>query len=224
MTFESRILSHPHHIKPFLQDCFTASRKEGTSSPEHGIKRIECSIPRFDLLAWLHRQRENVKFYWQDREGKIKIAALGSVCKFLSHESSNFVPMMTKMRSLYQNGNHKLRFYGGVSFHTTPKQDSMWADFGYSQWILPRVEIIETEKLSTLTFHMVQPDDLRAENELEKLDFQIHDSFENIPSLLHRSDTPHKESWKDEIEEALMSFQHNKIDKIVLARKSTFSF
>ena len=136
------------------------------------------------------------KFYSKCKKTKMERAALGSVLT-LSKAPSFLDP--------------SLCFYGGEFFPSLKKKDSLWKDFPSSFFFLPEIEIRQSLE-KTLVIRRTKKDLIWNPPPLE-----------GDCCLSNRIDTPSFEVWKKNIESILFSIQKKRAQKVVLARKTTFS-
>ncbi len=92
----------------------------GPSGEAFTYKETLLPIENPDLLDWLDKQDVYPKFYWEDREGKRKIAAAGKILEVFG------VPEIT--------GDEGIFFYGVAS-------KSAWEGFPSSYFFLPLYEV-----------------------------------------------------------------------------------
>lgn len=160
-------------------------------------KTTVLQIEKLDLPAWLAAQDSFPKFYWKCRKTGEETAALGSLADFF------------KIPDLSRDLPDSYRLYGALSF-TQKQSDLLWQDFSPAFFFLPQVEVFQSSTKTVLKtqnpdFVFKQPHPIKAPTYLK---MQKH--------------TPSEENWDQSIETILKAIQAKKIQKVVLARKSTF--
>jgi menaquinone-specific isochorismate synthase len=155
-------------------------------------------ILRCDLIDWLSCQRLYPKVYWQDQQTRAEHAAVGSILS------------MAEMPRFDSSTSKETRFFGGMCFPGS-KREPDWKAFGACRFWLPACEMVQADK-TELIFH--DPETAIAE---------AHPMRPMSMQLLKRQEAISREKWKDHIatiHRAMLS----DIEKVVLARKSTFYF
>lgn len=168
------------------------------SSLFYKAREEECSW--IDLPEYLAGQDLFPKFYHKCKDTQEERAAFGSFVTL------PFIPKITK------EIDPSLCFYGALSFPSV-KQDPVWNDFPSTIFFLPLYEIRQTP--TKTTFYIRSPPSskpLKPALRLEELSF-----------LENRIDTPTEENWKTSVEAILKTIESKKLQKIVLARKSSFA-
>jgi menaquinone-specific isochorismate synthase len=153
-----------------------------------------------DLIAWLQSESGDIKFYWKDREGE-EVAAVGSVLSFSGPPR-------------FDEGNDsEARFYGGHAFFPdVPFKDGIWKAFPSQFFFLPEKEVRRSGGKTTFLFHQ-----LNGSSPAPAFCPPIlPDSSFVISKGAH---TPSKDVWKTLVEK----IQSEQLDKVVLARRSTYS-
>lgn len=174
------------------------------------VLRVEVKIPSMDPLGWLEAQPASTKIYWRDRTGDFEVAGVGQVR-----------PAMTKNAPHNKNS----RYYGGLRFSNHSEPDPSWRAFGSCQFILPRFEIVQCNAETSLACNLLSTDDTsQMMEEFCQLHFNPKPIVSNIPRLLQRWDNPNRSDWNQKVQNALDAFESHDLEKIVLARKSTFEF
>ncbi len=158
--------------------------------------RIPLHTP--NLLHWLSKQTLYPKIYWQDKEGKRKIAGVGKALEFTS-------PPCVE-------GDPDLLFFGGC--HFDHKESALWKGFPSSYFFLPKYEICD----NTLTIHQID----NASFDLNEL-ITDEDTAFKAPQVIKRGDSPSLKKWELSVKRALKEIKKNTLAKVILARKSTFN-
>lgn len=153
-----------------------------------------------ELLDWLQEQPIFPKVYWQSRDKKLKVAGAGSAHTL--HE----IPDLNML------GKH--RFFGGLSFSASGKKEDLWKDFPSCYFFLPAYELEEQDG----KVNLINNTDIHLPV------FHNHPSYSNKLELLDRSDAPSFEGWEKMLLKALEMIRKGEFEKVVLARRTTFTF
>lgn len=173
----------------------------------HPISRSVQKFPAIDLMAWLHSQPLYPKVFWKELDSPITRAAVGNLLLFPE------IPQFTETLSF------EMRLYGGIRFGSNLKNDKTWHGFPNTCFWLPEMEISQDE------------------NEAEAIHYSLNKpSAEWTPpqnakrpslptySLIDRHEAPDRNDWQKNVTAVLESIASKKMDKLVLARKTTLQF
>lgn len=165
--------------------------------------QVSEKIPPLDLLSWLDTQQAFPKVYWKSKNGQHEIAAIGKLLEFSS------VPFFGTAN------NSPARFFGGKAFSDTSSKDSLWHSFPRSLFFLPACEITQDKNGTTLVIHSIN----HSKPLFPSLSFT---EKKNPISITKRTDLPSYELWKVQVEDFLKNKEKMNLEKIVLARRTTF--
>lgn len=194
--------------------------------------RFAAPVERLDPLEWLLRQENPLKIYWRNRENTFAMAGVGEVdCIAGKDPLADMPAFFQRLAGRLGNAPAGLRYYGGTRFNPARLADASWEPFGVSRFIVPRFECYaegsQTWFACNLLFNPADNPRNRATSvleEFEKLNWERLAAFPEVPALLSRTDLPAREGWRRNVLTALAMMEERRIDKIVLARKSTFRF
>ncbi len=155
----------------------------------------EKEIEPLDLPKFLADQDLFPKFYWKCRKTGIETAALGSLMDLFEIPPSSL----------------PYKFYGAISFPNSLK-DPLWNNFPSPFFFLPQVEIEQSPFKTLLKIRGSAP----LFNDLLK---DLSDS----PKANLESNLPDKTLWESLVNEVLRSIENKELEKVVLARMSSFS-
>ena len=192
------------------------------------LYRLALPIPHTDPLAWARAQPDAVKLYWQGREDDLLVAGVGLADRFGEDGRTDYATLLWRLRSAISSGDAGLRYYGGLRFdpHTAP--DASWRPFGSYLFCLPRFELHTRGRRSKLICNLAFPRDRdRLDDILGALDrMPLADLPVNgqLPTPVARRNDPAEAGWIDRVERALETFRGSTLEKVVLARRTTFSF
>jgi len=205
--------------------------KESDSDESHWI-RLNFNIPEMDPLLWLSYQKGSDRFYWRDRDGRLEIAGMGSALRIEAASLEEIFPRINELFKIVQKAPDGLRFFGGIRFNATAEMDADWQPFGIFRSIAPAVEVCREPDRCRLSINYFWQKGTSRSEVREQL-FHIFDGIifrdaQPIPvngeylKILKRIDVPDFSGWRKNIEQALSIITSRELEKIVLARKSSF--
>ena len=214
------------------------------------ILRVEVPIAALEPLSWLARQQADVKTYWSDRQGGFAMAGVGVLKAIAGDIPIDYATIFGQLRQDLSELFPRVRYYGGIGFSQQQAIDPSWQLFGNYRFIVPRFELRTdgTDTFFACNFCCNWLDNLGSEPldappdrlartalaailaELYQLDpppasdsATVDDDLRQ-PLLCERIDRPNQLEWHRNIDLALAKFTELKLDKIVLARRSTLTF
>ncbi|OEE68040.1 isochorismate synthase [Enterovibrio norvegicus FF-33] len=160
-----------------------------------------------DPIEWLDAQPIYPKFYWQTRDGREEVMALGQVKTFTDPAAAENVLSTNQ------------RIWGGRSFdgRTARNQRCLQSFF-----FLPQIEVARQDDTWTLTVNL-GGDLLKTQAALSKVTM-AHPTLS--PPECHILSTEHSPSfpdWSAMIDRALTHIEQTDLQKVVLARKTSLS-
>jgi menaquinone-specific isochorismate synthase len=116
------------------------------------------------------------------------------------------------------------RLFGGFAFHDEGTDDDTWAGFPGARFVLPRVQVTDTDRGTWLTVNAAGPD-ASPEAVEDRLDAE-RDRFEALaesaptppPDIVSRTRTTPREAWRDSVEAAVSRIHAGDLRKVVLAQ------
>lgn len=194
------------------------------------VVTLRFDLKPMDPLAWLHGQQNGVKIYWAARDGMREVAGIGRADHVMgaATDRGEYRQALKRMHDMIANSEDDIHYYGGFRFNSVENPDPLWRDFGRYNFVLPRFVIIREGCRYTLSCIFVPDRDCFAldhiRDEWQAVSFTTNDGHDEIPQPLSRRDHPDREQWHRNVQRALKAFGSNDLDKIVLARRSMFSF
>lgn len=191
------------------------------------ILRYEFPCEETGILNWLYQQNTENKIYWSDREGNLEVGGIGKADS-LQGSQINYKKTIEYIEDRLSEDNPNLKYYGGFCFDEK-KFGSEWKEFQYFQFIVPQFEFYREGKEIHFAVNLAIKD-INAEfiqkviQALNEIDFNCTQNSYTIPDTISRNDQPHQHEWLKSFQQAKELIQSHKLDKIVLARKSTFEF
>ena len=116
------------------------------------------------------------------------------------------------------------RLFGGFAFHDEGTDDDTWAGFPGARFVLPRVQVTDTDRGTWLTVNAAGPD-AAPEAVEDHLDAE-RDRFEALhdpdptppPEIVSRTRTTPREAWCDSVDAAVSRIHAGDLRKVVLAQ------
>lgn len=160
--------------------------------------------PPFAFIDWLEAQPVFPKFYWQSRDAREEVVALGQVYTF------------SEPAPAYAIVGEQQRVWGGRSFdgQTEKNRHCMPAFF-----FLPQVELIRCDDSWSLAVNINQ-DRQRTIATLYKLQFDIKPLPALHSDVVKVCHSPSQEHWSDLVDQVLTGITQNAFQKVVLARQT----
>jgi len=197
----------------------------------HRAIRLEVPIEPVDQLAWLRLQGNRSRGYWADRDGSFKIAGRGTADVITAETETDYDDLIETLRASIAGVHPNLRYYGGMRFSYSSAVDPQWKPFRAYRFVLPRFELVNRGAQTYLACNAVlHPDEdpwiLRDEllSELEAMPFPNDNGYVAPSAVVARHDSPNHDEWTTLINRAVNAIRSGEFEKVVLARKTTFSF
>ncbi|MDP2654168.1 MAG: isochorismate synthase [Candidatus Omnitrophota bacterium] len=202
-----------------------ASKRTG---PAPVLKRFEIRVEKMDLLAWLSQQRSATKIFGSDQSENYAIAGIGEADVITGAGPVNHEMIDQKIRPCLPPQYPYLRYYGGFSFDPL-NPGTEWDDFGTYRFLIPRFELAtkEGKYLLACTVLLKSADPGTWEKILKELETLTYANYNFVVQPLEmviREDDPDRQGWEDMIGTILASIRTDECRKIVLARKTRFTF
>jgi menaquinone-specific isochorismate synthase len=192
-------LSYFHHAITQLIEQVTDAN-EGQIRCE---QRVDSSSV-FSFIDWLDAQPLFPKFYWQSRDQREEVVALGQLHTFLEPAPA------------YQILGDKQRVWGGRSFDGgSDKNPRCMPSF----FFLPKIELIRLDQQWTLAAN-IDGDRQRTLQALRKLVVDIPKLAGLCTEVKQLTHTPSKQQWCRVVDYALREIAQHQFKKVVLARQT----
>lgn len=192
-----------------------------------GIVRVEAVIPHTNILAWLRAQSGSaVKVYWADRDGLDEVAGVGAADVVVGTNSESVESLFEQMSCRMGARATAARYFGGMRFNRKCASDAAWGDFGGFRFVLPRFELSRRGSDSILACQWVRSPDTADTliKETDNLIFPAPETTCTPPVAVGREDLPSRAGWDASVARVLELVSEGDLDKVVLARKTTFGF
>ncbi len=191
---------------PTFQNAIELLRRQITQDTSQKTISLELNWSIGEqLIDWLEAQPVFPKFYWQSRDAKDEVAAIGQI--------KTYTDLSSVQKAILPNQ----RIWGGYPFDggTVCSRQSMPSFF-----FLPQVEISRSVSSWKISVNL-SDDNSKLLSTLDKLveDFSV--LAELHCRITNRVDIPNKNDWARIVDKALTAISDNQFDKVVLARKTT---
>jgi menaquinone-specific isochorismate synthase len=174
---------------------------------DYPYQHLAIEIPPVKISTWLRNQSLFPKVCWIEKGGKVQRVALGNLLSFPT------IPQLSA------ESHPEIRFYGGKQFGSGAI-DSIWHPFPPCAFWLPRFEIVQEEGHAVLHIHFIDED--ANPQVMKELCFEEKNGCDELALLREREDFPRFPQWEAILTQALEHVEQGKLEKIVLARKTTF--
>lgn len=200
----------------------------GPALPKNRIVRLELSIAPIDILNWLSTQNATSKIYWSDREGTFEAGGIGLAYALHGTRTIDYDAIFSELEQYLMPENRNLKFFGGIAFNSK-SFDKDWEPFGTYRFVLPRFEILRRGDETYFACNFFADESRKAQinillTELEALPVEIISSRFKLIAPISRHDDPTKEKWNKGVHKIIESLGTSHLQKVVLARKSSFQF
>ncbi len=199
-----------------------------SADPVERVVRLAVPVGPVEPFRWLRGQALFPKLYWSEREDRLGVAAVGAADLQGSDTPEGVDALRKRLVPLLASGDAQACYYGGLRFDTLRRPAAGWATFGAYRFVLPRFELRAGEREATLVCNLVLPRDVKRSAEIleqiERLSFPQGASDAALPAPISRADIPEWAGWKHNVERALAAFSEERLDKVVLGRRTEFAF
>ena len=181
------------------------------------VLRAEIDVEPVDALAWLAAQEGGPAHTWHAREAAEMRAAWGAALTIDAPSLEALVlPDLPPCA----------RMYGAARFAPDTQVSPEWTPFGRVRFVLPRVELRTDGRTAFLAVHLAPGEAIAA----ARLDLEALRPAASVPAPsappqpFARGDAPDRAGWTAAIAWALEAFADGRLDKVVLARRSRYTF
>lgn len=187
------------------------------------LLRVEEKIPPIDLLRWLDAQKNVSRYYWRNRDGKIEMAGIGEALEIASEGAMDIHVTFEEIRRRLPDLSNA-RFYGGFRFHPNSRKGVRWNGFKACRFVIPRVELLRNDTSYSLSCTVAEYEDIPSViHVLEQVVGGWQDLDPQLPDFSDRDDVPRYQLWQSMVYEALKAIKSTVMEKVVLARETTFT-
>ncbi len=186
--------------------------------------RFEMVIENTVPADWLKFMTAGAKIHWQDRRTRLSVTAFGEADLLSGPDLADFSNLFYKIRHVLENSDPRLRYYGGLSFTRHNHHEPIWRDFGDYYFLLPRYEIIKDPDQTVFAINYRRKDFRKIIEELPDILQATAETAVTAPTMTEKYHLPDRTGWQMMVGQALGAIQSGVYEKIVLARKTKFSF
>ncbi len=204
---------------------------KGADVSDQYLFRASVGIPDQPPLDWLNCVADEMRFYGSARGKKqaIEIGGIGIAYEHVWHQPTPFATIFEALRASLQSASKGLRFYGGFRFSQVAMPDADWQIFGFSRFIVPRLEMIRAGRGNLFSLHFTAAEYADGDvddwcDRIASMCFWCDAWSDQFPPPLSRQENPDYSGWEENIEESLKAFASEQLDKVVLARRADFLF
>lgn len=181
---------------------------ERVKDAEDGVNRLVQVLeekPDFAFIDWLEAQPLFPKFYWQSRDTREEVVALGQLHTFVDP-----APAYTILAD-------DQRIWGGRSFDgQTEKNRRCMSSF----FFLPQIELIRFDDRWSLAVNLTA-DKHRTLAGLNKLKVEVGALLPVSAQIKNISHIPEQAQWSELVEKVLTGIENDDFKKVVLARRTS---
>ncbi|MGF1908283.1 isochorismate synthase [Vibrio kasasachensis] len=178
--------------------------KDATDEVTRLVQVLEYK-PDFAFIDWLQAQPIYPKFYWQSRDTREEVVALGQLHTF------------TDPAPAYAFLSGEQRIWGGRSFDGQSAKNPHCPE---SFFFLPQIELIRQDHKWSLMVN-INASKQRVIESLQQLRCDVPRLLPLTAHIDHIEHTPTQFEWDALVERVLDGIQANEFKKVVLARKTT---
>lgn len=186
------------------------------------IVRVEIPVEPMCALTWLWAQPWPDRVFWSGRDDGRTMAGAG-IAEVI--EASSVDALEAKLQPRLAGAGGALRYFGSMRFQPEAIPAEEWKAFPPIRFVLPRVELQVTDGATTLAVN-ISPGESTDEvaTEIEQIEWEPPMITDGLPEAVDRVDCPTELAWRRSIEDVLATMQTTDLKKVVLARRSSFTF
>lgn len=188
------------------------------------FNRFEMVLEDTSAADWLRFRTSGARVHWQDRRTRLAVTAFGEADLLSGPDLADFSNLFYKIRHVLENSDPRIRYYGGLSFTRHNHHEPIWRDFGDYYFLLPRYEIIKDTDHTKFAINYRREDLREIIAELPDFFQMTADTAIMAPAMTEKYHLPDRMGWKMMVGQALNAIHSGVYEKIVLARKTKFSF
>lgn len=187
------------------------------------IHSVSCAVDSLNHRAWLQAQQISEKVYWKARDGSLEVSGAGAAAVRVREAGESDSAFIGRIRASLTRCDKEARWYGGLAFDPESALEENWSAFGTGWFVLPHIEC-RTLRGTTRMYLRADEQSLDALTSLVEWVRDEASPEEGVPPPVSRHDQPPQDVWGTMIQEALTSFERERLKKIVLARKARYRF
>ena len=183
----------------------------------------------FSGLLWLANNPQFERTWWADRDQKHTRAGLG-IADSISGPFNDSLQTIGQKLAQKTAQNPKFYYRGGIRFPSRFPLSPEWHPFGYYRFTLPLIELVHTPEGCHINCNWFPKTHLTISEQvdwilncLDRVNFDLK-SISTLPAVMAKTETPTQVQWEAQVSQAQGQFHAKKMDKLVLARCSRFTF
>ena len=180
---------------------------------------VSAVAPVADPLIWLRNQNSDFKILWSDRQSEGCIVGDGISAQVTGGYDESVESIISRCRVLIKE-HPTLRCFGGFRFQSN-QSSSEWESFAAAKFWIPRLTF-DGQRISCVV--LCENDVAEALRKVEAIADAPSQPLSPIPPWIARRDAPDREGWTRNVSRAIDLFRRELLEKLVLARKATFTF
>lgn len=205
--------------------------RRAAATGRHGgatVQRLSVAAPAADPLDWLAARDPGTRGIWSPRHEQIITAYWGVADSYEGDDDVDFDHLAGYVHHMLDGADAAVRYRGGLRFDGRRPADALWEPFSAFRFVLPRFEYSISGERAELACNLVWPRDRRSVDALadlcETLGRVEEDGTGDLPDPVSRVDDPERPEWLRRVSAALGAIDDHTLQKLVLARRSTFGF
>ena len=243
---ESATAPPEHGLDRILQNLCPGDWSIEEANRDGAWQRAELAVPDTDPLAFLRRLAAaepiaaGATHYWSDRRHALHSAGIGAAAELTGDTGVAFADVCNRARAVI--GCRRQRLYGGFRFATGSNggREPLWQPFGSYRFTLPRLELTRTASGTVLACNFRRAEIGTLHDALQPLaaacrqaqqaerGAALPDQARLNPGHPCRHE-PDRARWQQVVAEVLQRLAGGlnggvPLEKIVLARRTTFAF
>ncbi len=198
------------------------------------LRQVRVAVPAIDPLDWLRARDASERMYWRGRDEAESWAAVGQAHVVAASAGDPATTIRATLDAMLARAAPGVRYVGGMRFDPERAVADEWRPFERARFVLPRF-VLEAGPAGTfLACNLMLPGDAdrleELRREVERLGDPLTPERALLPVPVGRNDIPGPAEWADNINravarfEAISSGKEGSLEKVVLARRSTFQF
>ncbi|MDC1067937.1 isochorismate synthase [Candidatus Kapabacteria bacterium] len=205
----------------FKQEVLSCLKQE----KEYDSKRyysIDIQDKSMDIKEIFLSYKSSFKIYFQNNETKKFVSHFHAIVSFTKNELEN-LKVHQLVNELLES---KLNLYYCSRYYKEQTIDSDWKNIPENQFVIPRLEFLETKMDKVLRFTFKGSEVAKLGEIIDSIIFQFDKQNTNNsnPIILSQKYFPDKINWKQMVTSVKNLINQGSYDKIVLARKLEISY
>ncbi len=201
------------------------------SIEETSFHTFSATVTAIDPLLWLHCQNVYPKFFWSNRENSDLVAGIGLADSIEYHAQGANSKSFDFLQQEISKKNPGSRYFGGLCFDNSTRQDEYWEAFKSLSFVLPDIEIHVKNGKTVLSCHLVLEAGKKPDAQYKRLldllsglnSAKNPDNFP-LPAIHNIALSPDKDEWLEACKSVLDMFRDGVMGKMILARRTSLEF